>query len=760
MGLAGCGTLCPEGAHAAVEPHRLWDTNTFMTADDRYATNMTLLRHALPAMADQIPQVPLTNVMMMPGENGELIGHAWEVTTQQWVPLCSSHTPTDDAAKEVEAFWQEEPRVYCLVGYGLGHFAVAFAQKLLPWQRLAIFELAPSLFKASLYAVDLLPLIGQGKRIDLYVGDALDQSLENFFLSLGIDEKMAIATPMRGGHTNAHMAKEYDRISLRIVDFLRHHAVGLATWEQFGPAIGRNDVANTPEYLSLPGLEQLKEAWQGKPAVCIAAGPSLHKNLLQLMDATVRPHLAVLTVGTCYALLHGLGLKPDLVTTIDFQELNYTDQFQHVPLDPACPLVYLHSTYPETIRRWPGPMFVTSNDSDFVRWVKEYAEPKYQAALVQTVAHLNVLAAIEMGCDPIILLGQDLAMPPDIHHAAGARAQDTAPDDAKDSFVEVKDYAGNPTYTRHSFLTMQETFARIKRLYPHANIINCSEGGLAIEGIPNQPLRAVLDAIRQAEMPAPMVPLRHIALTTARAYKPQTRWGDVLRDVEGLLAEGAACRQWVEEVEHSWKGYEATEAREHITTIMEHQNFIREHQALYSLMAVKRYDFMQAMSVAPAAALVNDAPAIEVFNAKRIVRTAQLIREELPNVLPMIAAMARRLEDAASYYDERQPFASWREIVTLMARQSWQVVRQRLRLGWPEDVSPALAARILLQLAWHTQQYEDVVQLTESIPHPQKRALALQVLHAFNMSSMTAAPQYRQQSPQPVQPPADSGDWI
>ena len=142
--------------------------------------------------------------------------------------------------------------------------------------------------------------------------------------------------------------------------------------------------------------------WEGKPAVCVAAGPSLQKNLALLMEPALRDKVAVLTAGTVYAVLDKLGIQPDLVTTIDFQYLNWTDQFRRVPLDTAPPLVYLHSTHPSTVRRWPGARFVGLNASDTTAWMQQYAEPKPYAAQVQTVAHLNVVVAALLGANPII----------------------------------------------------------------------------------------------------------------------------------------------------------------------------------------------------------------------------------------------------------------------------------------------------------------------------------------------------------------------
>lgn len=471
-----------------------------MTADEQYAANMAfLVQHPtelLRQLPAQLAQVVSTNIQVVTTESGAVIGAAWEPSTQQWVGLCDAGDPAGQAERDVEAVYSPQIKVFTLLGMGMGYAAVALARRLRPYQRLSVWEVSSVAYKAMFSAVDVTPLFSD-KRVQLFVGPDLVPHLEPYWLSLDVSEKLGIGMPLRSGYTAQSQAAVYDTLLEKTMDMLRHHMVGLSTWRQFGACIGDNDLENLPEYCVTPGYEHLAGLWKDRPAVCIAAGPSLQKNLRVLLNPDVRESVAVITAGTTFALLQGLHLAPDVVTTIDFQRLNWTDQFRSIPLDPACALVYLHSTYPQTVRRWPGPIFVAENDSNVTRWLRQFGSGKSQASQVQTVAHLNLLVALMMGARPICLLGQDLAMPLTQHHAAGARAQDQAPCEVPpEAFVSMADYRGQPIATRHSFLSMRTVFERIAAAHPDRQILNCTEGGLALAGIPNMPLTEALAPFR------------------------------------------------------------------------------------------------------------------------------------------------------------------------------------------------------------------------------------------------------------------------
>ena len=688
-----------------------------MNAEEQYHANMTWLAShpnaSVQAMPAQLAQVPLTNVQLVSNTQGQMLGAVWDVVHQQWVSLCDQGDPLGQAERDVESIYSPQIKVFTLLGLGLGYAAVALAKRLLPYQRLSIWEVSPAICKAMFYAVDTTPLF-HDKRVHLFVIPEIASQLDDYWLSLESMEKFHIGAPLRAGYTTQADSALYDAVLEKTADLLRHHMVGLSTWKMFGHVIGENDLQNMPEYFTTPGFEHLQGYWKDRPAVCVAAGPSLQKNLCQLLDPQIRHAVALITAGTTYALLQGLHLQPDIVTTIDFQRLNWTDQFQYIPLDADCPLVYLHSTYPQTVRRWPGPKFVAENSSDTVGWFRQFGEGKAQAAQVQTVAHLNLLVALMLGANPICLLGQDLAMLPAQHHATGARAQDQAPSEVPaEAFVMMPDYAGQPTHTRHSFLSMKSVFERIAAQYPDRTIMNCTEGGLPLAGIRNVPLRDVLAPYR-GSLSQPGF-LRREIRRLWQGYTPQVsdELGPAVtalqRDVETLLTDWCPQVLRWQAQRARWDGCEPQAdlvhdglGNEAVVQLLALEPALQTLQAAFGLFVIREFRLVELLAAIPEdPRWVTESAVAQRATCDRIATVALLVQENGDAVQRTLREVRTRLQDILA------PSAGQRDagrtVQQLIARQHYG--HASAVLATPLDITPVQQARLWGQVLYHTQQY-------------------------------------------------------
>ena len=762
-----------------------------MTPEQQYQANLAFLanRPGMAHMPEQLQSFPLVNMHLQPGPTGNLFGQVWDTKSQTWAGLCNPTDPMAEAEADVNTIWSRNVKVFTLLGIGLGYFAVALAKRLEPWQRLVVWDLDPNMFKAMMYAIDIGPLFGsEGHKTDVFIGTEVLAQIEPWWMKLEAVEKLHLGFPLRAGYTTICLKADYDQLQEKTMEMMRFHAVGLSTWRQFGGCIGDNDLRNLPDYFLNPGYEHLKGLWEGKPAVCLAAGPSLQKNLRLLLQAQHRDRVALISVGTIYGLLHGLGLDPDIITTIDFQRLNWTDQFAQLPLDPACPLVYLHSTYPQTVRRWPGPKFVAENSSDTVAWLRQYGEGKKSAGQVQTVAHLNLLVALELGANPIILLGQDLAMPVTEHHAAGARAQDMAPQDApEDAFVTVPDYQGKAVHTRHSFLSMKTVFERMIAEHPDRTVLNCSEGGIALAGAPSMPLAHALAQLQS--YPAARGELRRQVRAVYQDYKPQLK--------ETFAADWRQLRQWVEDlaqwaidvetmandarkadVPTAWLSVDIqaaqlasdclslTETRDDIVLgywhrLLESERIIQERHAALALFAIRRFDFLELMAAIPPEETEIPTPlAKAVYNGKRLLAVAAMIREEAPTVQLLLRDADRRLEWIQGGF----PWFHEDTVHRVFARQ-----RYNLGLALVRDGTTAAARttqgnprglRLYARYLYHTQQYEAAaVQYEQWGDNPQKVARIRRYLQQWHADVRAAMPAYFKDTGE--HPPVATGEaWL
>lgn len=739
-----------------------------MTADEQYQKNCAFLatRPNMEGMLAQLPQYPMTDIQLMPGTKGHLFGQVWNRDTRQWWAICSPEDPVAEAERDCESLYTREAKVFTLLGMGLGYFATALARRLQPWQRLIIWDVEATMFKAMMHACDITPLFSD-KRTDVHIGTDVLAQVEGWWLGLEATDKLHITLPFRASYTNGPCKADYDAIMEKTVEMIRFHHVGLSTWKIFGSCIGDNDLYNIPEYFLNPGYLALTDLWKGRPAVCLAAGPSLQKNLRFLLERDVRDRVAVISVGTVYALVHGLGVDPDVVTTIDFQRLNWTDQFVNVPLDPACPLVYLHSTYPQTPRRWPGPIFVATNASDTTGWLGQFAEEKGSAAQVQTVAHLNVLVALALGANPIILLGQDLSMPIDIHHAAGARAIDVSPGESpEEAFMVVQDYQGKPVHTRHSFMSMRTVFERIIAEHPDRTFLNCSEGGLLLAGAEHLPLQDAL--ARYKEVPACRGELRRRIRDVHKDYKPhiserfQPAWQQLCVSVEELVAfaerlplmESEADAVTQDTISADAWGAAAAEdcladaevvemlCLQKWNALLDQERIIQERTTALGLIAIRRFEFLELMSqVPPAEDTVATAVAKARYNAARLLVVAQLIREEAPILRQILCEVTRRL----SWITEEPDAYSQRIVQRLFARQRYGMGATVLKRGGAHEAGAdeSRYQQLFMHYLWHTQQYEAAMVLMRIWGFaPEKLAVAERYMATWRATTREAMKAY------------------
>lgn len=179
-------------------------------------------------------------------------------------------------------------------------------------------------------------------------------------------------------------------------------------------------LTNIPHLARGPGVSRFKGQLSGVPAVICSAGPSLNHNLPHL--ARILDRALVLTVNTAATALGKAGVEPHAVVSVE--SLDITTQLASLPWieDVAA---FLEMTGNPKIFGLPFRKVVpvsvdTSACSRFTRKL----DPDNHVNGGFCVAHTALSIAHVMGCDPIILIGQDLAFSGDKVYAAGTVFED------------------------------------------------------------------------------------------------------------------------------------------------------------------------------------------------------------------------------------------------------------------------------------------------------------------------------------------------
>lgn len=152
----------------------------------------------------------------------------------------------------------------------------------------------------------------------------------------------------------------------------------------------------------------LKDIYRDKPAIIVSAGPSLNKNIEVLKEN--QDKAIIFCVGTAYKALAKHGIKPDFLNAIEMYDA--TTQFNEYKLDDINFISegYTHKNFYELKYR---KKFLTLSHENIANvWFSGVTEHDLEGYETKGTVSYNALNCAQiMGCNPIILIGQDLAYP-------------------------------------------------------------------------------------------------------------------------------------------------------------------------------------------------------------------------------------------------------------------------------------------------------------------------------------------------------------
>jgi len=251
-------------------------------------------------------------------------------------------------------------------------------------------------------------------------------------------------------------------------------------------------VANIPAIVYHENLHSLDGKFRDRPAILIAPGPSLDKNIGLLQQAKGKAVLiAPLQSLRC---LYKANIQPDYILVLDATDLTTApfDCFNDVPDDFLTTLVVGVNCHPNVIRRFQHVYFF-SGGGTLDRWVQDIVPEPLICMNCSTVAITGLLMAAHWGCSPITLVGQDLALAGDRRYAEEAQLNNlTVP-----HLLTLPGYYGGTVQTPAEYFMFHYQFEKIAENIalssPDTKLFNSTEGGAFIKGFVNKPLQEVLE---------------------------------------------------------------------------------------------------------------------------------------------------------------------------------------------------------------------------------------------------------------------------
>lgn len=261
---------------------------------------------------------------------------------------------------------------------------------------------------------------------------------------------------------------------------------------------------NLPYFDQVLPADVLKDRYAGKPVVIASTGPSLDLAIDALRE--MRDSVVLITVNSGLRELWRHGINPDFVVLYDAIELDRL--IEGVPEEVIRQTRFIVGFLAQNVcYRLPAKNIIylpTTNNIQFCQWLdSSLKEPQCTLPGGGSVSIVAAQAALLMGCNPVILTGQDLAYPGNRVYAGNIGCQVT-----EDGMITLKHQEGFDYYpdqkavtvpgqngeallSTSSFQRFISQFEEIAENHPQVTFYNASTGGAHIEGYRNVPLESL-----------------------------------------------------------------------------------------------------------------------------------------------------------------------------------------------------------------------------------------------------------------------------
>jgi hypothetical protein len=375
--------------------------------------------------------------------------------------------------------------VATMFGLGNGAFAREMLKKIKVDGALLIYEPCADLFFYVLEHYDMTDILG-ATNVSVTVEGINDNEILNL-LGFHVDW-LNLKSQISFSHP------QYDRIFINSRNLfyktLQDNNNRAVVNKNTDVAISHRLITNTLNNLKHVTKSNLVTDLVGKfskdiPAIIVAAGPSLDKNIMELKRAKGKSVIFAVDSAVKYMLAH--DIIPDFIVTLDPKKA-----LKHLR-DPRCRDITMFS------RIDSRPENLDMNNKNIIFYNLEGYIKKLYTKLGKKTGSLHSGGSVATGafsiCETlgfsrIILVGQDLAYLGDSTHAGGLKVDVS---NAGSTIEIVEDIYGNPIKTRYDWYVYILWFEDAVDLFEGEEVIDATEGGAKIKGTTILTLREAID---------------------------------------------------------------------------------------------------------------------------------------------------------------------------------------------------------------------------------------------------------------------------
>lgn len=370
--------------------------------------------------------------------------------------------------------------LFFLFGIGSGAFVRRYLQIAPKDARITIYEPAVELFSFVIHEYDFTDIFTDN-RVTMFLGPAMKEKM-----SFAFEYKMSYADTY---NFKKYCLPNYDllyreeyKAFLYDLDIARMSIQGdMALFAKRGNVFNKNSFANAKYLINSKSLDNLKILMPDDfPAIVVAAGPSLDKNIEQLKNVGKRA--LIIATDTALKPLAKAGIVADVVVSMDaLKDNNYFSDEISLNIPLVCDLTV--GTKITNVHK--GIKFFSNARQ---KYIQDYLdENDIEQPILMTggsVANDALSLARLLGANRIILIGQDLAYTDDKTHSDKTVEGELPKEKQKfEKTVMDVDVFGNPIRTAAQFIMYRNWIERMIKVDDgRIEYIDATEGGILIRG--------------------------------------------------------------------------------------------------------------------------------------------------------------------------------------------------------------------------------------------------------------------------------------
>ncbi len=420
-----------------------------------------------------------------------------------------------------------------VVVFGLGAGNAARAARAQTLGRVVVFEPDPGIARAVL----------EHGPIDLGDVELVTDLFDLSQIWPGIAQSQSTATVVRTSGYSAQFPEQELALTEKLEELVARIGVNMNTFRTRAQVWVEDLLDNIELLVDQPTALALAGALPNVPAFIVGAGPSLGKNGALLAEASKKG--LVICVNTSARALASYDVEPQVLACLESVDVSHL--LKDLPFIDRVVRAFSLTAHPKTLRTGNGPLLPVYEALPEISQPMEELTGHVGLPVCGSVTTAAFSLAERLGCNPIVLVGQDLAYTDGQAYAPGtayAESRARVSEDGKNleldwckTLRQTHDAGTTPMHDKEavewvtawggdgivptgmSFTPVRAWFGDAARVLarqrPTLSLINATEGGARIEDFTERTLSEVLAGL--AEHPLSAADLERRARERMRA---------------------------------------------------------------------------------------------------------------------------------------------------------------------------------------------------------------------------------------------------